>query len=198
MKILKLITTTLILVIGGFTIAVLSIGTLRSQIMEISGPAVAQSPIRWNNIKDAAVGDDQTIGIAVVSPYLYDGTNFDPARGDTTNGMWVNVKSSVIPTGVLSGTAFYAIKRDNITNPASVNLAFGFTSKKVVIETDPANTDEVVVDWLGGTAVAPAANTAGDDRIKAGRIVTFDDYAVTSISVIAASGTQTIYIRAFN
>jgi len=124
--------------------------------------------------------------------YLFNGTTYDRIRGDTTNGQWVNVKATE-----KSGTAFYAIKRVDIA-AASVNLAFGFTSKKVVVECPGSNTDEVVIDWIGGAAVVPAANTAGDDRVAAGRIVTLDDYAVTSISVIAASGTQTVYVRAWN
>ncbi len=89
----------------------------------------------------------------------------------------------------------YFIKRTNITT-ASVNLAFGFTSKTIMIETGQSNDAEIAVSYLGGTAVAPAANTAGNDLIDAGRIVTLD-IAVTSISVIAVSGTQTIYVRAW-
>jgi hypothetical protein len=89
----------------------------------------------------------------------------------------------------------YFIKRTNITN-TSVNLAFGFMSKTIMIETGQSNDAEIAVSYLGGIAVAPAANTAGNDLIDAGRIVTLD-IAVTSISVIAVNGTQTIYVRAW-
>ena len=89
----------------------------------------------------------------------------------------------------------YFIKRTNITT-ASVNLAFGFTSKTIMIETGQSNDAEIAIDYLGGTAVAPAANTAGNDLVDAGRIITLD-VATTSISVIAVSGTQTIYVRAW-
>lgn len=107
--------------------------------------------------------------------------------------------SEMVGIGAVPTTSFYAIKRTNITNAASVNLAFGFMSKKVIVETDIANTADVVVDWLGGTAVAPAANTAGDDRIAPGRIVVFDTYSVTSISVIGdAVASQTVSVRAYN
>jgi hypothetical protein len=95
-----------------------------------------------------------------------------------------------------SGTAFYSNVRDNITT-SSVNLAFGFTSKKVAIQAASANTDEVCIDWLGGTAVCPSANTAGDDRLIAGQTIILDQYAVTSLSVIANSGTQKVYVRAW-
>lgn len=89
----------------------------------------------------------------------------------------------------------YFIKRTNITT-ASVNLAFGFTSKTIQIETGQSNDAEIAVSYLGGTAVAPAANTAGNDLVDAGRIITLD-VATTSISVIAVGGTQTIYVRAW-
>lgn len=101
------------------------------------------------------------------------------------------------PPGASTGARFFAVKRANITT-SSANLAFGFTSRRVVVETDPANAAELCVDWKGGTAVCPSANTAGDDTIAAGRIVLFDDFGVSSISVIAASGTLTVYVRAYN
>lgn len=109
--------------------------------------------------------------------------------------------SSTDPLSVSMGsppalTSFFAIKRDNIA-AVSVNLAFGFSSSKVSIQTPGANTAEVCVDWLGGTAVCPAANTAGDDRIAAGTLLLFDEFNTTSISVIASSGTQTIFVRAW-
>ncbi len=109
----------------------------------------------------------------------------------------VDVIQSVTPTPIVSGTNFYSVKRSDIA-AVSVNLAFGFTSKKVVIEIPSSNTDEVCIDWAGGVAVCPAANTSGDDRISAGSIIILDDYAVTSISTIASSGTQSIYVRAYN
>jgi len=218
----------------------------RPTITQIAGLAVAETATKWNNLKDAAAGDNLTTGIGAFSIYLYDGTNFDRARGDitygldtdvtrvpgstpsdayanptshlgtwslmgmfngatwdrvrgdTTNGLWANIKASVpiATTPDYSGTQFYSVKRTNIGG-ASVNIAFGFTSKKIVVETAAANTDEVCIDWLGGAAVCPAADTAGDDRVGSGRTITLDEYAVTSISVIAASGTQTIYVRAW-
>lgn len=94
------------------------------------------------------------------------------------------------------GNQFYAIKRTNITT-SSVNIAFGFTAKMIILETDPANDADIAVDWNGGTAVVPSANTAGDDLVSADRIITLDKFYVSSISVIAVSGTQTVTVRAF-
>ncbi len=81
----------LILSVGGFVIVgLLAIGSYGA-IRSINGLAVAQTGTLWNNLKDAAFGDDATKGIMVVSPYLFDGTNFDRARGDTANGIDVDV-----------------------------------------------------------------------------------------------------------
>jgi len=60
-----------LLILIGFTIAVFSITSLRSQIQSIAGLAVAQTPTRWNNVKDGAAGDGLTNGIMVSGPYLY-------------------------------------------------------------------------------------------------------------------------------
>ncbi|MBT9165170.1 MAG: hypothetical protein DDT23_01185 [candidate division WS2 bacterium] len=95
-----------------------------------------------------------------------------------------------------SGSAFFAVRRADI-GTISVNMPFGFTSKKIAIETSIANTDDVCVDWIGGTAACPAVNAPGDDRIPPGRAIILDEYSVSSLSFIAASGTQTIFIRAW-
>lgn len=120
---------------------------------------------------------------------IFNGTTWDRARGSITNGLLVEKKTV--------GTSFYAIDRANITT-ASVNLAFGFTSRKVKVIASPNNTADICIDWLGGTAVCPAANTAGDDRLKAGTTLIIDDYAVTSLAVIADTGTQEVQVAAWN
>jgi hypothetical protein len=97
------------------------------------------------------------------------------------------------------GANFYAIKRTNITNAASVNLAFGFTSKKLRVATVSGQKDDIVIDWLGRTAVCPAANTAGDDRIATSTALFIDDIATDSISVRSCGpDSETIYVTAFN
>lgn len=221
----------IVLVIG-------SVMVVHPAVSELAGLAVAQTSTLWNNVRDAAAGDNLSNGIFATGLYLFNGSAFDRARGDTTNGLDVDVtrmpggsftpadgvtNPTLIPgnetfgmiyngstwdrirgsttNGVLSekktvGTAFYAIKRDNITT-ASVNLAYGFTSRKISISVPLTNTDEVCVDWIGGTAVCPAANTAGDGRLAPGSSVLIDDFAGTSISVIAGSGTQTVFVAAW-
>ncbi len=179
------------IVITAFLLVLLISPTIRSQIMSISGLAVAQSNIQWNNVKDAAAGDHLTSGLPATALYTWDPITTTWIRVQLAPGGAVNV---IVDT---SGTAFYAIKRTNIGTVTSVNLAFGFTSKKVIVETPSTNTDEIVVDWIGGAAVVPAANTAGDDRIAPGRFVVLDNYAVSSLSIISVANSQTVYVRAF-
>lgn len=119
---------------------------------------------------------------------VWNGTTWDRLAG-TTSGLTV--------AQATSGGAFYAIDRSNIST-TSVNLAFGFTSKKIMIEVPSGNSDDICVDWLGATAVCPSANTAGDYRLSAGTSIILDDYAGTSLSVIAASGTQIVNVTAWN
>ncbi len=121
--------------------------------------------------------------------------------GKDSAGVWRHLGSTggslnVITVPSSTTANFYAIKLTNLTT-ASQNLAFGFTPRIVIVETGAANTDEICPDWLGATAVCPAANTAGDDRLAANRTITLDGYGSTSISLIAASGTQTVFVRAF-
>lgn len=157
-------------------------------ITSLAGLAVAQSSTKWNRLKDMAVGDAQTTGVGLFSPCLWNGSSCDRQRGTIAGGALV--------TQATSGTAFYSIVRADITT-ASVNLAFGFTSKKVAIQASINNTDEICLDWLGGTAVCPAANTAGDARLIPGQSMILDDYAVASLSVIAGSGTQRVNVSAW-
>jgi len=96
-----------------------------------------------------------------------------------------------------SGDEFFAIT-DTAIAAVSQNFAFGFTSKKVFISAPSTNGDGVCIDHIGGTAVCPAGDTAGDDVLEPGESLSFDDHAVSSISAISASGTNTIVVRAFN
>lgn len=81
----------IVLLIGAFLIGTLFTTFGQTAVQTIAGLAVAQSSTIWNNVKDAAFGDNATKGILAVNPYLYDGTNFDRARGDATNGLDVDV-----------------------------------------------------------------------------------------------------------
>lgn len=180
-------------IVGAFITALVLVPILTvvgvAAVTQIAGLAAAGPNNAWYNVKDAGRwSDPQTNGFLSQVPWLYTGSNFVRQQGSSTGRSFVSIDTA--------GTGFYAIKRDNIA-AASVNLSFGFTSKKVALEFPITNTDEVCLNWTGGTAVCPAANTAGDDRFAPGDVILLDEYAVTSVSVIAASGTQTVYIRAW-
>jgi len=281
-------------------VIILSALTVKSAVQQIAGLAVAASTYKWNNVKDASQGDGLTNGILSISPYLYNGSTFDAARGTTTNGIDVDVTrlndggNSITIDGTVTtipptvGTAFYAIKKSisataitgevlgtgtgtttsfsgtlanildvrssitvaytigasgftatdngsgiiagtnitsgtinyttgawslvfsaapdistditiNYTYQSSINFAFGFTSKRVVIQTDDNNTGNVCVDWIGGTAECPATNTAGDDTIPKAHTSDFNNYAVPSVSITTTNTTaQIIYVKAYN
>lgn len=158
-------------------------------VTQIAGLAAAGPNNAWYNVKDAGRWTDpQSNGFLSQVNWLYTGTNFVKQQGTATG------RAFTAPE--YAGIGFAAVKRDDIA-AASVNISFGFTSKKVALEFPLTNTDEVCVDWTGGTAVCPAANTMGDDRFAPGDSILLDEYAVTSVSVIAASGTQTVYVRAW-
>jgi hypothetical protein len=82
-------------VVGAIGLAVLltlGITTFgKTAISDVAGLAVAQTTSLWNNVRDAAVGDNISNGILATSLYMYNGTAFDRARGDTTNGLDVDV-----------------------------------------------------------------------------------------------------------
>lgn len=82
-------------IVGAISIAVLltlGITTFgKTAISDVAGLAVAQTTSLWNNVRDAAVGDNITNGILATSVYMFNGTAFDRVRGDTTNGLDVDV-----------------------------------------------------------------------------------------------------------
>lgn len=175
----------LILILGS------SMVVIGAAVTQIAGLAVAGPGPSWDNVKDAGkFTDPQTRGISSTALWLFtgSGSNFERLQGTGADGMRVQQKTV--------GTAFYAIRRVDIA-AASVNLAFSFTSRKVHIAAPLTNTDDVCLDWLGGTAVCPSANTAGNDRIAPGDSIIIDDIAIASVSVISSSGTQTINVQAW-
>ena len=85
--------------IGYFLLALIFVTgssiVVKSAIQQISGLAVAQTSTKWNSLKDAAVGDALTSGVAAMGMYMYDSSllQMDRVRGDTTNGLYTQVKS---------------------------------------------------------------------------------------------------------
>lgn len=60
-------------------------------IQQLAGLAGAASSTKWVNTKDASVGDGITEGALVVSPYWFDGSALNRARGDIANGLDVDI-----------------------------------------------------------------------------------------------------------
>lgn len=86
-------------------------------ISSLAGLAVAQSSTLWNNVKDAAAGDGLSSGILAESLYLFNGVTLDRVRGDTTNGMDVDVTR-------ISGSITPA---DAYANPTTANQQWSLT-----------------------------------------------------------------------
>jgi hypothetical protein len=75
---------------------------------------------KWSNIKDAAVGDNQTEGIFAINPYTYDGISFNRGRGDAVFGLDVDVtRVSGNITAIGSSTP-----ADNFANPTTAVSAW--------------------------------------------------------------------------
>lgn len=163
------------LLIGIALLMAWQVPSVQSYINQKVSIAVDGGNYDFEDVKDAASNQNINDGVVPVRGYIWNGTNMEGAE---------------------IGNGFYAIK-NTIPNTASANFAFGFPAKKVALEFPSGNSDEVCVDWDGGTAVCPGANTAGDDRYAANRSIILDGVNMSSVSLIADSGSQTVYIRAW-
>lgn len=90
-KWLKYVVASVGAVIAGVVLMLSATMMGHTAISSLAGLAVAQSSTLWNNVKDAAAGDSLSSGILAESLYLFNGATFDRVRGDTTNGMDVDV-----------------------------------------------------------------------------------------------------------
>jgi len=108
------------LILGSFLLVLLLVYKGEAAIRSIMGFAVAETSTLWNNLKDAAFGDNATNGVGAFSPYLFDGTNFDRARGDTTNGLDVDV-TRVSGTVTIAGDVTPA---ETFANPTTAIATF--------------------------------------------------------------------------
>jgi hypothetical protein len=99
----------------GLMMSVTMVG--HTAISSLAGLAVAQSATLWNNVKDASAGDGLSSGILAQAPMVYNGLTFDRVRGDTTNGMDVDVTR-------ISGSITPA---DAYANPTTANQMWALT-----------------------------------------------------------------------
>ena len=78
-------------IVAGFAIMFGGTQIVYPAISQLVGLAVAQSSTLWNNVKDAAAGDALSSGVLAEQIYAFNGLTFDRMRGDTTNGLDVDV-----------------------------------------------------------------------------------------------------------
>lgn len=85
--------TYLLLLIPGLILLLTYSPIIYSQISQQVGLSATDGAGKWVGVKDIASfgADNATTGILANGLMLYDGTNFDRARGDTTNGLDVDV-----------------------------------------------------------------------------------------------------------
>jgi hypothetical protein len=158
---------------------------LRSQIQVISGLAVAQSSIKWNNLKDAAVGDNQTSGLAAVGMFYYDGTNFDLLRG--TGGAINTTISGTIGVSTATSSSLS-------TNQVAVDATGGGTlikaansSRKSIIIRNQGSTD-MYVGVSGVTALTGLL-------LKATEVLTLDRNTAAIYGITSAGSTTVGYLE---
>ncbi len=98
----------------------------------------------------------------------------------------------------VSAMSFYAIKRTDITTSSTAISFYPTNASTIMVYADSGNTADVCIDWAGGTAACPAADTAGNQRLAAGQSFTLDmrGARLNKISAIAESGTQTFSVLA--
>ena len=105
------------------------------------------------------VATSATNGQAAAWGYFFNGTTWDRARGDTTNGIWANIKTSVLPTGAATSanqateiTSLGTIATNSGTQATAANQTTGNTSAAASAAALGTTTDAV--------ATAPASTSA--------------------------------------
>jgi len=198
MKWIKRVIIGLSLILMGLSIGLLTGTFSRSQIMEVAGLAVAESVTKWNNLKDVLYGDAQTSGIAAVGPYVYDAgnTRWDRLRGDTTNGMWVNVKAGTITAGSFTGTKTPA---DTYTNPTDAINSYSLNGVFNGTTWDRLRGDTTSGMWVNVKSAVSPTGTAGVTTATSSTITTGQVTVDTTVGgiVIKASNAsrRSIIIR---
>lgn len=170
-------------VIGGMSIAiVVTVGVTsmgRSAISELAGLAVAQTNTLWNSVKDAAAGDALSSGILAQATYMYNGVTFDRARGDTTNGLDVDVTR-------ISGSVTPA---DAYANPTTANQMWSLNG--VFNGTTWDRMRSATADALAVTGIQAVGNMGFNGG-------TWDRFRTATADALASTGIQTGNPSLFN
>lgn len=165
-----------------------------SAISTVNGLAVAQSSTQWNNLKDAAQGDNLTSGIAAFNLYVFNGTNFDRVRGDITNGLDVDV------TRIQGGTDTPA---DNFTNPTNAITTWNLNGlwdgtnwdrqRSFATNVDGVAAQAVTTSGIQGSVVYNFAfNGSTYDRVRSGAN-NADGVATIALGVVSTQGYNFVF-----
>ncbi len=163
----------LVLGVGGAIASIILAVYGHSAIQTIAGLAVAQTATQWNSVKDTAFGDNMTSGVLAAGCVLFDGTNSDRCRGDTTNGLDVDV-TRVSGTVTVNGAITPA---DNVSPTDAVDTyafqgLFDGTNwdrqRSFATNVDGVAAQAVTTSGIAGSVVyVHELNTAGSfDRIR--------------------------------
>ena len=101
-------------------------------LMNVQDSTITGSLISPRRVKDAGnIGDSQTSGILSTGLMNHNGTNWDRVKGDTTSGLWVNIKNSsaspVIVTGTKTPSDAYVNPTDAVNSYSLSGLFNGTT-----------------------------------------------------------------------
>jgi len=199
-KIFKPIAIILILIMGAFIVTILSIGSIRSQIMEKAGLAVAQTPTQWNNVKDAAAGANQTSGLLDTVPFMnVDGAggNYTAIIGNRTQGTFVYLTGAAVNLSFVAGgnipvytTLSNVISHNQVevSTGAGGNLiaAANINRKSIMIRNQGA-TDM----YVGNTGVTTATGFV----IRASEVFVLDRTTAAIYGITAAANTIVAFLE---
>lgn len=141
------------------SIALVLVGAIMAfpAVSQVTGLAVAQSATLWNSVIDAAKGDSQSTGILGMSPYLYNGLTFDRLRGDTTNGLDVDVtRMPTDPFGANSDAA-------STTGSYAAKLRWLAEAVRLEDAAETAGTGLAMMGSVRRDTAASSAGTTGDN-----------------------------------
>lgn len=138
-----------------------------------------------------------------VAAWLYNGTTYDRARGDTTSGAWVNVKTSALPTG--SSTS--ANQASQIAQETATAAMLGTTADAVCSSATGTCTLASLIKYLNnaaGSATPAGTNTIGNvgSDPSSGKgtpaSAAINVSTATTTQLVALSGTTKIYVTSYD
>jgi hypothetical protein len=160
---------------------------------------------------DTVYGDGVTSGVLSATHRLWNGTNYDRAYGDKTNGAWVNIKSSVAvavtgtfwqATQPVSGT-FWQATQPISGNVGTVSAAINVnqtTSNSTAVQFQAgsiASTNGILVQALSANTASvfignSGVTTSNGFELQAGQAVPFTASNVNLLYVIGSNNTDKV------